>query len=179
MSPPNGVLPFPDRVMGWLGAAARRNPEPLPGPCGIAAYARVGWARSSPVALEPRLRQLVTQLAAVRSGCAYCAHYGRHVGLRGGVPAAALDGVTDYARSSHFSERERAALALADALTRFTAADGGFAAEILERARCHLPEQQIMDLVALVAAEHFFDPVTGALGRDARTSTPQDDRPMR
>jgi alkylhydroperoxidase family enzyme len=172
MSTPHSLLPFPDRVMGWFGAVPRRSPEPLPGPCGIAAYARVGWARSSPVALEPRLRLLVTQLAAVRSECAYCAQYSRHVGLRGGVSAATLDAVADFARSSHFSERERSALALADALTGFAAADGGFAAEILERARCHLPEEQIMDLVTLVAAEHFFDPVTGALGRDARASSP-------
>ena len=65
MSPRNHILPFPDRVMGWIGAVPRREPQPLPGPRGIAAYARVGWARSSPGALEPRLRLLVTQLAAV------------------------------------------------------------------------------------------------------------------
>lgn len=177
MSPRSRLLPFPDRVMGWIGASPRREPEPLPGPRAIAAYARVGWARSSPVALEPRLRLLVAQLAAVRSQCDYCAQYGRHLGLRGGVPAAALDAVPDYSRSSLFSERERAALALADALTGFAIAEGGFAAEILERARRHLPEAQIMDLVTLVATEHLFDPVTGALGRDARASSPHDGRP--
>lgn len=177
MSPRSRHLPFPDRVMGWIGAVPRRDPEPLPGPCGIAAYARAGWARSSPVALEPRLRLLVTQVAAVRSECAYCVQYNRHVGLRGGIPAATLDAVVDYARSPHFSHLERAALALADALTRFAAAQGGFAAEILERARCHLAEEQIMDLVTVVATEHFFDPITGALGRDARAASLQDDRP--
>lgn len=171
MSPRNHILPFPDRVMGWIGAMPRRDPQPLPGPRGIAAYARAGWARTSPVALEPRLRLLVTQLAAERSECDYCVHYSRHVGLRGGVPAATLDAVTDYSRSSQFSQRERAALALADALTGFAAADGGFASEILERARGHLAEEQIMALVALVATEHFFDPVTGALGRDAHASS--------
>jgi alkylhydroperoxidase family enzyme len=170
-------MPFPDRVMGWIGAAPRRDPESLPGPCGLPGYARVGWARSFPVDLEPRLRLLLTQLAAVRSGCAYCVQFNRHLGLRGGVPAATLDAVADHARSSHFSELERAALALADALTGFTAAEGGFATEILVRARCYLPEQQIMALVALVATEHFFDPVTGALGRDARASSLQDNRP--
>lgn len=172
MSPRDHILPFPDRVMGWLGAAPRRDTLPLPGPRGIAAYARAGWGRSSPGALEPRLRLLVTQLAAERSECAYCVQYSRHVGLRGGVPAATLDAVADYPRSSQFSQRERAALALADALTGFAAADGGFAPEILERARCHLPEEQIMALVALVATEHFFDPVTSALGRDAHASSP-------
>ncbi len=171
MSPRDHLLPFPDRVMGWIGAAPRRDPHPLPGPRGIAAYARVSWGRSSPGALEPRLRLLVTQLAADRSECDYCVHYSRHVGLRGGVPAATLDAVTNYSRSTLFSQRERAALALADALTGFATSDGGFAPEILERARCHLPEEQIMALVTLVATEHFFDPVTGALGRDVHASS--------
>jgi alkylhydroperoxidase family enzyme len=167
MSQRNRALSFPDRVMGWIGAAPRQDPEPLPGPCALPAYARARWTRSLPAALEPRLRLLVTHLAAVRSGCDYCVHYNRHVGLRSGVPATTLDAVVDYTRSPHFSELERAALALADALTGFVAAEGGFAAEILARARCHLPEEQIMALVALVATEHFFDPLTGALGRDA------------
>lgn len=169
-------MTFPDRVMGWIGATPRRDPEPLPGPCGLPGYARMGWARSFPVELEPRLRLLVTQLAAARSGCAYCAQFNRHLGLRSGIPAATLDAVADHARSFHFSDLERAALALADALTGFAAAEGGFAAEVLVRARCYLPEQQIMALVALVAAEHFFDPVTGALGRDALAAAPASDR---
>lgn len=167
MSRHSGLWPLPDRVLRWLGGEPRRRHDPLPGPCGLPAYARVSWSRSSLDALDPRLRLLVTQLAAERSGCDYCVHFSRHVGLRGGVPAAALDAVADYPRSSHFSEPERAALALADALTGFAAADGGFANDILVRARCFYPEEKIMALVTLVASEHFFDPVTGALGRDA------------
>lgn len=167
MSARSRPWPFPDRVLGWLGAEARRHDEPLPSPRGLPAYARALWPRPSPDVLGPRLRLLVTQLAAVRSGCDYCAQHSRHLGLRGGVPPDTLDAVADYARSQRFSERERAALALTDALTGFVAAEGGFDVEILVRARCHLPEDQIMALVALVATEHFYDPVTGALGRDA------------
>lgn len=167
MSPHSRASSFPDRVLGWIGATPHRETGPLPGPAGLAAYARVGWPRSFPDTFDPRLRLLVSQLAAARSGCGYCAHYNRHLGLRGGLAAATLDAVTDHARSPLFSAAERAALALVDALTEFEAAAGGFAAEILVRARCHLPEEQIMSLVALVATEHFYDPVTGALGRDA------------
>lgn len=139
----------------------------LPGPGGVAAYARSPAARGAGEALDTRMRLLVAQLAAVRSGCGYCTDYNRHVGLCAGVPAAALDAVRSYERAPHFSERERAALALADAVTDFAEAAGGFPAEILSRARAHFPEGQIMALVALVATEHFFDPATGALGRDA------------
>ena len=167
MSGRNRPPSFPDRVLAWVGAPARRHTEALPGPRGLAAYARVGWTRAPVDALTPRLRLLVSQLAAVRSGCDYCAQYNRHLGLRGGLPGATLNAVTEHVRAPDFSDQERAALALADALTGFVAAEGGFAVEVLVRARCHLPEEQIMALVGLVATEHFYDPVTGALGRDA------------
>jgi alkylhydroperoxidase family enzyme len=72
--------------------------------------------------------------------------------------------------TSHFSEAERAALALAEAVTGFVESEGGLAMEVLARARCHFPEGQIVALVAAAAAEHFFDPATGRLGRDALPS---------
>jgi alkylhydroperoxidase family enzyme len=164
--------PLPERLLGWIGAAPRHTPVPLPGPRGLPAYARVGWTRSSADTLSTRLRLLVAQLAALRSGCAYCANYNRHLALRAGLPAATTDAVAQYALAPQFSEAERAALALADALTGFAEAEGGFAPEILVRARCHLPEDQIMSLVATVATEHFFDPVTSRLGRDVLAPAP-------
>ncbi len=164
--------PLPERLLGWIGAVPRDNPAPLPGPRGLPAYARVRWLRASADTLSTRLRLLIAQLAALRSGCAYCAHNNRHLALRAGLPPAALDAVAHYAVAPQFSEAERAALALADALTGFAEAEGGFAPEILARARCHLQEDQIMSLVATVATEHFFDPVTGHLGRDVLAAAP-------
>jgi len=163
--------PLPERLLGWIGAVPRADAEPLPGPRGLPAYARVRWSRDAE-ALSTRVRLLVTHLAALRSGCAYCAHYSRHLALRAGLAGAAVDAVAHYAVASQFSETERAALALADALTGFAEAEGGFAPEILARARCHLDEDQIVSLVATVATEHLFDPVTGRMGRDVLAPTP-------
>jgi alkylhydroperoxidase family enzyme len=171
MTPRIRPWPLPERLLGWLGARPRDNPVPLPGPRGLPAYARMGWSRPTLDTLSPRLRLLVAQLAALRSGCGYCAHYNRHIALRAGMPVTTMDAVAEYAAAPQFSDDERAALALADALTEFTEAEGGFATEILVRARCHLREDQIMALVATVATEHFFDPGTGHLGRDALAPT--------
>jgi len=145
---------------------------PLPGPRDLPAYARFAstWAPLEP--LSPRLRLLVAQLAAVRSGCGYCAEHNRHLALKTGLTLGELDAVTDHARTSHFSEAERAALALADAVTRFADAEGGFSSDILVRSRCHFGEGEIVALVATVAAEHFFDPASGRLGRDALAQAP-------
>lgn len=163
----SALWPFPDRIAGWVGAPRRPADTRVPGPLGLPAYARLArsWAPIAP--LEPRLQLLVAQLAAVRSGCEYCVHHTRHTALKAGIPAEASDEVARYASASHYSEPERAALALADAVTGFRESDGGFPMEILVRARCHFDEGQIVALVAGVTAEHFFDPATGRLGRDS------------
>lgn len=136
----------------------------LPGPLGLVVYARL---RRTGDDLPQRLRLLVSQLAAERSGCGWCAQRNRHLALQAGVSAADLDAVTSYATASGYSEPERAALALGDAITRFREADTGFPVDVLNRARRHFSEPEIMALVRTVTVEHFFDARTGMLGRDA------------
>ncbi|HJQ67027.1 MAG TPA: carboxymuconolactone decarboxylase family protein [Gemmatimonadales bacterium] len=156
-----------DRVAAWVGAPRRASPARLPGPLGLPAYARLARTWSPIAPLEPRLLLLVSQLAAERSGCPYCIAHGRHMAQKAGISPEAVDAVVQYSSAGQYSEAERAALALADAVTRFSETDGGFPPEVLVRARCHFDEGQIVALVAAVAAEHFFDPATGRLGRDA------------
>jgi alkylhydroperoxidase family enzyme len=138
---------------------------PVPGPRALGAYARL---KVSPDLLAPRIRHLVRQLAAVRSGCQYCALSARHQALIDGVPVGALDGVTDHAGGVEFSEPERAALAFADAVTQFAEDRGGLPEGVLARTRRHFSEAQIQLLVGIVAGEHFFDAGSGRLGADAR-----------
>jgi alkylhydroperoxidase family enzyme len=159
---------FPDRVAAWLSIPRRERSQPLPGPLGLPAYARLArtWAPIEP--LPSRLHLLVTQLAAVRSGCRYCVQHARHTALKAGLRPEVLDRVARYTSAGHFSDAEHAALALADAVTGFAEDEGGFPLEILVRARGHFREGQIVALVAAAAAEHFFDPGSGRLGRDAR-----------
>jgi alkylhydroperoxidase family enzyme len=168
MNAPTPLWSFPDRVAAWLSVPRRQRSQPLPGPLGLPAYARLArtWAPIEP--LPPRLHLLVTQLAAVRSGCGFCVQHARHTALKAGLRPEVIDGVAQYTSASHLSDAERAALALADAVAEFAEHEGGFPLEILVRARCHLQEGQIIALVAAAAAEHFFDPESGRLGRDAR-----------
>lgn len=151
---------FLDRAAGAIGAV----PPALPGPSGLVAYARL---RRSGADLAARLRLLVGQLAAERSGCGWCAQRNRHLALQAGVSATDLDGVRRIAEAPGYSEPERAALALAEALTCFSEAASGFPAEVLCEARRHFDELEIMAIVGTVTAEHFFDARTGRMGRDA------------
>ena len=127
------------------------------------AYARL---RRSDADLPQRLRLLVGQLAAQRSGCGWCADRNRHLALQAGVSTTDLDNVTRSATAAGYSEPERAALALADAIIRFAEADNGFPAEVLTGARRHFSEPEIMAIVGTVTAEHFFDVTTGKMGGD-------------
>ena len=154
---------FLDRAAGALGAVPTASPA-LPGPLGLVAYARL---RRSGADLPPRLRLLVAQLAAERSGCGWCAQRNRHLALQAGVSAADLDGVRRIAEAPGYSEPERAALALAEAITCFSETTSGFPAAVLCEARRHFDEPEIMALVGVVTADHFFDARTGRLGRDA------------
>ena len=136
----------------------------VPGPLGLVAYARM---RITGTELSQRLRLLVGQLAAERSGCGWCAQRNRHLALQAGVSAADLDGVTRFATASGYSAPERAALALADAITGFSEPEGGFPDGVLIQVRRHFGEVEIISLVQATPAEHFFDAKTGRMGRDA------------
>jgi alkylhydroperoxidase family enzyme len=162
---------FLDRAAGALGAVPTASPA-APGALGLVAYARL---RRVGADLPPRLRLLVAQLTAERSGCGWCAQRNRHLALQAGVSAVDVDSVTRYATDSGFSERERAALAFADAITQFCEADNGLPTEVLCQARRHFDEPEIMALVGVVTVEHFFDARTGRIGRDAlaRGSAPR------
>jgi len=154
---------FLDRAAGAIGAVHTAAPA-LPGPLGLVAYARL---RRSGADLPPRLRLLVGQLAAERSGCGWCAQRNRHLALQAGVSAADLDGVIRIAEAPGYSDPERAALALAEAITCFSEAASGFPGSVLCEARRHFAEPEIMAIVGTVTAEHFFDARTGRMGRDA------------
>jgi len=137
----------------------------------LPAYAALARYDSSGTDLDPRLRMLVTQLAAERSRCRWCIERGRHLWREAQLSFAALRALPRYETSSLFSNRERAALRFADAVTRYAEASGGMPLEPLTRAREHLSEPEIAALTGAVAAVHFFDPVTGAFGADVASQS--------
>jgi len=137
-----------------------------PGVRVLPAYAALARYHTSSTELDPRLRMLVTQLAAERSRCRWCIERGRHLWREARLPVDVLRALLRYERTALFSNRERAALRFSDAVTRYSEANGGMPLEPLRRARQHLSEPEIAAVTALVAARHFFNPITGNLGAD-------------
>lgn len=150
----------------WRALAGRRGSTATPGGARVLpAYAALARYNRG-IDLEPRLRLLVTQLAAERSGCRWCIERGRHVWREAQLSLEELRALPRFETSSLFSNRERAALQFAEAVTRYAEASGGMPLAPLTRARQHLSEPEIAAVTAAVAAEHFFNPITGALGAD-------------
>ena len=145
--------------------------RPGPGPSAtrkvLPAYAALARHQLHRAELEPRLQLLVTQLAAERSGCRWCIERGRHEWREAQLSLDALRALSRYETSALFSERERAALRFTDAVTRYSEGNGGMPEEPLMRVRQHLSEPEIAAVTAAAAAQHFFNPITGALGADA------------
>ena len=134
---------------------------------GYAAMGRFGGTRPE---LDLRLRLLVEQLAAELSGCPWCIGQAHHRWLKSCVPLE-LQGALRQPAGSMFSTREQAALVFTDALSRYSDQEGGIPMAILESARRSFSEQEIVELTVLATTEHFFDPLTGRLGRDFHSQT--------
>src|SRR2546430_9690761 len=152
----------------WRAIVKARGAVAVP-PGGVRvlpAYAALARYHTSNTDLDARLRMLVTQLAAARSRCRWCIERGRHLWREAQLPVDALHAVLRYETSALFSNRERAALRFTEALTRYSEANGGMPLEPLMRARQYLSEPEIAAVTAVVAAQHFFNSITGALGAD-------------
>jgi AhpD family alkylhydroperoxidase len=87
-----------------------------------AAYAALSalTRAASQSGLEPALLELVKVRASQMNGCAYCLHFHLALARRHGVPQDQLDLLAGWREAPLFTERERAALTWAEALTRLT-----------------------------------------------------------
>jgi len=159
-------------LLRWLARTWRGlttpPPRPVPGPGVLPSYARMGRYIAATVTLEPRLRLLVQQLAAELAGCRWCVERGRHLWRKAFLSFDELRAVRRYAGSQLFSEKERAALAFTEAVSRYANRAGGLPAEVLADVRRHFSEPEVAALTLAVSEEHFFNPATGALGADAQ-----------
>jgi len=144
----------------------------------LPAYVALGHWAPARATLDARLELLVGELSAELSACHWCIAQTRHRWLKAFLPINLLAQLRAYETSAAFSERERAALALAEAVARHTDLDRAAPEEALERARRHFAEEEVACLAAAAAGEHFFNPATGAIGRDALAEPPPADGAM-
>jgi len=115
--------------------------------------------------LDPVLRSLVQVRVSQFNGCGFCIDLNSAAALeRHGAPEK-LAALPEHETSPLFSDRERAALAYATAVTDPARhVDDALFAQ-LQR---HFPEQEIVELTALVAFQNMSSKFNAALGVPAQ-----------
>ncbi|MCM2391351.1 carboxymuconolactone decarboxylase family protein [Streptomyces albipurpureus] len=132
-------------------------------PTTLAETPRINFAKAAPKAfrallgfdaaaregLDPALVELVQIRASQLNGCAYCLHIHTSDARKAGEDEARLHMVAVWKDAPHFfTERERAALALTEAVTLI--GQGGVPDDIYAGAAAHYDEGELARLMALV-----------------------------
>jgi AhpD family alkylhydroperoxidase len=102
------------------------------------------------VELEPTLRDLVSLRASILNGCAYCIDMHTKDARKRGEDEQRLYAVAAWPEAPFFDERERAALALTDAVT--LVADGHVPRAVWDEARAHFAEDELAHLLWAIVA---------------------------
>jgi AhpD family alkylhydroperoxidase len=119
--------------------------------------------RRSPI--EPGLRALVQVRVSQINWCSFCVDLNGAAALERQVAPEKLAALESFETSPLFSEREKAALAYAEAATDPHRQTGD---ACLARLRVHLDDQAIVELAALIAFQNMSSKFNAALGVPAQ-----------
>jgi AhpD family alkylhydroperoxidase len=115
------------------------------------------------LSLDPALKLLVSTQSSLLNGCGFCADLHRAQAIQAKLGRERFRDLEDYAQSPHFSERERAALAYTEEITRQRkVSDSTF-----ERLRAHFSEKEIVELTWLNAVGNYFNLMAVPLGLES------------
>lgn len=127
----------------------------------------IAWATYLDRSVLPKgLRALVETRVSQINGCAFCLAMHTDEGRQAGIPQNKLDTVAAWRDDPSFSEEERAALELAEAMTRI--ADGGRVDDaVWSRAATAFDEAELASLVQVIAIINAFNRINVATERGA------------
>ncbi|MEU9930383.1 carboxymuconolactone decarboxylase family protein [Streptomyces anulatus] len=139
---------------------AKSAPKVFRAVIGLDAAARAG--------LDPTLVELVQIRASHLNRCAYCLHMHTTDARKAGESEDRLHMVAVWQEAEHFfTEREQAALALTDAVTRI--GDAGVPDEVYDRAAAHFDEEELAHLLALILTINTWNRIALSTAKRAGT----------
>lgn len=109
------------------------------------------------VDLDPSLRDLVSLRASILNGCAYCVDMHTLDAASRGEGTQRLHAVAAWREAPFFTPRERAALALADAITEVSGSR--VPAHVFDAARAHFSEEELAQLIWAVVVINAWNRV--------------------
>ena len=123
--------------------------------------------------IDPVLYELVKLRASLINQCAFCIDMHSTDALAAGESAARLFGLGAWHETPFYTDRERAALALTDAATRF--GEHGVPDDVYAAAREHFDERELTYLVGAIAVINMWNRLAitfQSTPRSARTRRP-------
>jgi len=106
--------------------------------------------------LDHRLLELIKIRASQINGCAFCLHMHARDARAAGVPNEVLDTVSGWREAPWFSERERAALAWTECLTRLGEGHRDDEAEY-DQLAAHFSEKERTDLTYAIGVINMWN----------------------
>jgi AhpD family alkylhydroperoxidase len=116
--------------------------------------------------VEPRIHELVKIRASQINGCAYCLDMHSRDARSIGESQQRLDTLAAWRETSFFDERERAALALTEAITLI--AGHHMPAEAWEQAALHFTQEELANLVLAIAQINTWNRIAISTGMEPR-----------
>ena len=120
----------------------------------IARHARAAYramsALDGAITLDSSLRDLVSLRASILNGCAYCVDMHTLDAAARGESAQRLYAVAAWHEAPFFTERERAALELTDAVTLISASH--VSREVFDAARAQFDDEELAELIWAITA---------------------------
>ncbi|MGN9818393.1 carboxymuconolactone decarboxylase family protein [Streptomyces sp. SD11] len=169
---------------GTAGVAGVAEAVGVAGASGVAENVRLDFAKSAPKVfraligfdaaaregLDPALVELIQIRASHLNHCAYCLHMHTNDARKAGESEDRLHMVAVWREAPHFfSGRERAALALTEAVTLVAA--GGVPDDVYAEAAAHFDDRELAQTLALIFAINTWNRV--ALSTAKRAGTDQ------
>ncbi len=121
--------------------------------------------------LPENLLHLIKMRVSQINGCAYCLDMHSKDLRAAGETEQRLYLLDAWREAPFYTERERAALAWAEAVTRVT--EGNVPDEVYEQARSQFSEQELVDLTVAIVAINGWNRLNVAFRRVAGTYQPQ------
>ena len=114
--------------------------------------------RRSPI--EPALRSLITVRVSQINWCAFCVDINSATGMKRGISEEQLAALPEFETSPVFDERQKAALAYAEAITR---TDVGVDDALMVRVKACFDDNAVIELTALIAFQNMSSKFNSAL----------------
>jgi AhpD family alkylhydroperoxidase len=115
------------------------------------------WAAAEKGGVPPKTIGLVHLRTSQLNGCSVCIDGGFRSAKKAGETDERLFGVTAWQHSTHFSDAERAALALTDAVTRLSDRTDPVPDEVWQEAARHYDERGLAALLIAIATVNVFN----------------------